>query len=165
MPRPESSGSSEVSGLQSDQGLNFVREDDAGHYNYSSFSQNYIPPVEETDRCVPSFIAPENGCTDLNRLTSGRSPTNERMMSWYQDRADHFSMPQTSIAPTNYPTVDPSYPIPINPSVVESFRGVSTCENKLDYTGYTYTQPSASPSYFPTYHHRNYPPYNDYAKF
>ena len=166
IPRPESSGSSEVSGLQSDPGINFIREDEA--FDYPSFAPNFIPDRDEADRCVVHFPLQENVCGDVSRLTCGRSPslsTSEQITPWFQERVDPFST--TSVAPTNYPTVDPSYPIiSANISAGNCFRNNSSCDSgRFEYAGYAYNQPCVTSAYISPYQHRpTYTSY-DYPKF
>ena len=168
IPRPESSGSSEVSVLHSDHGLNFAREDEAFN-SYSSYHPNYNSTANETERCRVQFSVPENGCEAMSRLTCERSPnmtTNEPISPWYQNRIDQFSA--SSVAPSNYQTIDPSYPISASTSAGDNFRTNSSCDNRLEYAGYAYSSHPSASSYFSAYHHRPaaaYTSYADYTKF
>jgi len=167
IPRPESSGSSEVSILPSDQGFNFAREDET--YTYQSYPSSFNSIRNDAERCGIQFPAPENSCHGaMSRIPSERSPnmaTNEQMSPWFQDRIDQF--PPSSVAPpaTNYATIDTSYPISSTTSVENSFRNNSSCDNRLEYVGYNYNQPSATSAYFSAYQHRPAYASYDYPKF
>ena len=166
LPRPDSSGSSEVSALQSDHGCHFVREDD--FTNSSSFHHNFISTTKDGGHYSAQYGGPDTSCAEVNSLSCNGSPivsTNEQMATWYQDRVEPFSHAQTLQTSSNYYPSEPGLTHPGHAIASDAFANQAQCDNRLGYSHYTYSEPGCgATTYFSGYQHRSYAPY-DYPKF